>query len=121
MARVFVEQGVGAAQVASVTFVGSPLAGTHRASTGFGSAARQMTPGSPFLKDLRPRPPQPACAHHSVWSHSDAMVVPPNSAQLQGRGEELVLDDAATWGSYRPAVARQISAWLAEAERAAPM
>lgn len=117
VARVFVEQQGGAAQVASVIFVGSPLGGTHRASTGFGRAARQMTPGSPFLAALGPPAPPAGVRYRSVWSHSDAMVVPPGSASLHGQGEELELEDAGHLGLlYRPEVARQIRAWLAQAQ-----
>ncbi|MDY0000630.1 MAG: alpha/beta fold hydrolase [Polyangia bacterium] len=122
VARFFVEQAGGAPKVASVTFIGSPLSGTHRASTGIGPAARQMTPGSQFLKALGPPAPPAGVRYHSVWSHSDALVVPPGSAELLGRGKELVLTDAGHLGIlYREEVASQVQTWLAEAEKGSPL
>jgi len=117
LARTYLElQGHGD-RVASVTFIGSPLAGTRRALPALGSAARQMRLNSDLMRALGdPCPPQ-GVSYHSIWSHSDALVVPAESASLKGAGPELELEDAGHLGLlYRRDVWDQVIAWLREAE-----
>lgn len=94
VARTYIEQQGGDARVRTLVVIASPLAGTHRAVDHWGASSHQMKPGCDFLADLGPPRPPDGVRYHAIWSHSDGMVVPPNSASLHGAGEELELEDA---------------------------
>lgn len=74
----------GASCVSALLTLGSPHAGTERASTGLGECSAQMLPGSEFLQALESdwllAPRLPPCA--SLWSEHDNIVAPNHSSRL---------------------------------------
>lgn len=117
--RTFAEQQGGGAQLRTLVAIGSPLAGTYRASGHWGASSQQMKPGSDFLEELGPPRPPDGVRYHSIWSHSDGMVVPADSGSLQGAGEELELEDAGHLTPLLQArVADAVSRWLDASEAA---
>jgi pimeloyl-ACP methyl ester carboxylesterase len=91
VARYYVALEGGTEAVRNLITIGSPHSGTHTSKFGFGPVSRQMRPGSPTLTRLASVPP-PACPVLSVWSRSDAMVVPAASARLTW-ADEVVFED----------------------------
>jgi triacylglycerol lipase len=115
--RTFIEQQDGDAQIRTLVAIGSPLAGTSRSGGYWGSASKQMQPGSDFLNRLGPPAPPDGVRYHAVWSHSDGMVVPADSGSLHGAGEELELEDAGHLTPLLQArVADAVSKWLDASE-----
>ena len=82
VARTYVQLYGGEEHVDTVVTLGSPHRGTYSAHLGVGPAARQLKPGSAFLRMLeetaRPGPVRWVC----FYSDLDAMVIPSNSAKL---------------------------------------
>ena len=117
VSRYYIERLDGARRVRSLTALGAPLNGTERARVSPGRSCREMTPGSEFLRQLGPPNPPEGVRYHAVWSHADAVIVPAKSASLQGRGEEVVLDDCGHFSLLtRGRVASVVGLWLDEAE-----
>jgi triacylglycerol lipase len=79
--RVFLAQG-GAAAVETAVFVATPHRGTWLAWLGWGDGAREMRPGSRFLRGLGPIPPgvRAVC----IRTPAEFRVVPGSSTLLDG-------------------------------------
>jgi pimeloyl-ACP methyl ester carboxylesterase len=92
----------GAAGVAGLLTVGTPHAGTRLAHWGPGLAARQMRPGSDWLRRLE----QPAAGDAGavpvtcVWSQVDGFVSPAESARRPG-GRSVEVGGAGHFGLLR--------------------
>ena len=73
----------GSARVARLVTIGSPHRGTWLAPWGVGANARQMRPGSEFLRELAARE---AGLHHpdalSIYSMHDDMIAPQDASRL---------------------------------------
>jgi pimeloyl-ACP methyl ester carboxylesterase len=69
--------------VRRVVFTGTPHAGTWVAYLAFGAGARDMRPGSPFLRALAPVLP-PGVEALCIHTPTDARVLPQRSALLAG-------------------------------------
>lgn len=69
-------------RVDTVITLGSPHRGTHAARFGVGPAARQLRPGSVFLRTLEETARPSAVRWISYYSDLDAMIIPANSAKL---------------------------------------
>lgn len=89
LARKYV-QGRGAARVDRCVLLGTPNGGSMLAPLAFSPLARLLVPGSPFLRELA-EAPQPAGVRFSaLYSRHDNLVVPYESARLEGvRNVEL--------------------------------
>ncbi len=75
-------------RVAALVTIGTPHHGTKLARLGVGRDAREMEPGSPWLSALNDHaPPVPT---HSIWSARDEIVVPRDSARLDGARETML-------------------------------
>ena len=74
----------GSARVARLVTIGSPHRGTWLAPWGAGANARQMRPGSEFLRELAARE---AALHHpdalSIYSMHDDMIAPQDASRLE--------------------------------------
>jgi triacylglycerol lipase len=69
-------------RVSRLVTLGTPHQGSALAHLGMGRNARQMTPGSAWLKELEQTPLALACV--SIFSWHDNYVMPQNSALLEG-------------------------------------
>jgi len=74
----------GSARVARLVTIGTPHAGTLLARFASGANARQMQPGSAFLRELcaREEERRPACGVTSIYSPHDNLVVPQATSRL---------------------------------------
>ena len=82
VARTYVQQFDGEDKVDTVITLGSPHRGTYSAHLGMGPAARQLRPGSAFLRGLEESARPSPVRWISYYSDLDAMVVPSSSAKL---------------------------------------
>lgn len=82
VARTYVQTMGGDECVDTVITLGTPHRGTHAARFGAGPAARQMRPGSAFLRTLEETARPTAVRWISYYSDLDAMIVPTSSARL---------------------------------------
>lgn len=82
VARTYVQTMAGDERVDSVVTLGTPHRGTHAARFGAGPAARQLRPGSAFLRTLEETARPTAVRWISYYSDLDAMIVPTSSARL---------------------------------------
>jgi triacylglycerol esterase/lipase EstA (alpha/beta hydrolase family) len=95
VARYYVERLGGAPHVRRVLTIGSPHHGTELARFGaLFPSARAHHPSSSFLQELGSiRAQRPQAAYTSIWSRSDAIIVPPESSAIAPAGEDCVFDD----------------------------
>ena len=92
VARYYIERLSGGRKVAHLITVGTPHAGTRLGRFGLGvPAARDLCGGSVLLTDLGPI--RAGARYVSVWSRSDAVVQPPESASIAPAGSDEVFDD----------------------------
>ena len=75
-------------RVVALITAGTPHHGSKLARLGLGRDARQMEPGSAWLRALNSRPPP--VPTHSIWSARDEFVVPRDSARLDGARETML-------------------------------
>jgi triacylglycerol lipase len=75
-------------RVAALITTGTPHHGSKLARLGLGRDAREMEPGSAWLRALNGRPPP--VPTHSIWSARDEFVVPRDSARLDGARETML-------------------------------
>jgi triacylglycerol lipase len=75
-------------RVAALVTVATPHHGSKLARLGPGRDAREMQPGSAWLRELNSRPPP--VPTHSIWSARDEFVVPRDSARLDGARETVL-------------------------------
>lgn len=79
----------GKARVARLVTLGTPHHGTQLARIGLGHNAREMVPGSPWIRELNAAGPPPVQTL-SVWSARDNYIAPQDSSRLAG-AREVVL------------------------------
>ncbi|HWH31983.1 MAG TPA: alpha/beta fold hydrolase [Egibacteraceae bacterium] len=82
VARTYVQMHGGDEHVDTVVSLGSPHRGTYSAHLGMGPAARQLRPGSAFLRTLESSARPGPVRWISYYSDLDAMVIPASSAKL---------------------------------------
>ncbi|MCC7077799.1 MAG: alpha/beta fold hydrolase [Acidimicrobiia bacterium] len=84
VARYYVQMLGGDDRVLDVVTIGSPHAGTHAANTFsmLGRTARQLSWQSPLVRILNALPPESPVRFTSIWSSSDELVIPAESARL---------------------------------------
>lgn len=82
--RHYVQLGNGDERVHRVIMIGSPHNGTYAASTMkfMGKTARQLGWNSPMFRELNEAEPDGSVRYTSIWSSSDELVVPAESARL---------------------------------------
>jgi triacylglycerol lipase len=81
----------GTAKVAKLVTIGSPHSGSKMTRFGYGQCAHDMMPEGAFLCDL----PDAAALHVpavTIWSYADELVVPVESARLEGAEDRIVPD-----------------------------
>ena len=84
-------QANGAARVDRLLMLAAPTHGTHVARLSSGANARQMRPQSRWLRSLNTQP-LPTIPIRSLWSCGDEILLPPNTAHLEGV-PEIVFED----------------------------
>lgn len=84
-------QGGGEHQARRLVTLGAPLHGTQLAAAAAAldpsacpAACRQLAPGSALLRQLQAQPVPAALPWLSVWTERDEVVVPPDSARIDG-------------------------------------
>lgn len=84
VARYYVQMLGGDDRVLDVVTIGTPHSGTHAASTFsvLGRTARQLGWQSPLVRMLNALPPARPVRFTSIWSSSDELVIPAESARL---------------------------------------
>jgi triacylglycerol lipase len=82
VARTYVQTMAADERVDTVITLGTPHRGTHAARFGAGPAARQLRPGSPFLRILEETARPTAVRWISYYSDLDAMIIPTSSGKL---------------------------------------
>lgn len=80
--RYYLKELAGDGQVRLLITLATPHFGTEKARVGIGVAARQMVPGSEFLKELNQGMIKGARLF-ALWSDFDGMVVPPENAVVK--------------------------------------
>jgi triacylglycerol esterase/lipase EstA (alpha/beta hydrolase family) len=110
IARYYVERLGGARKVNVCVTIGTPHHGSLLSRLALGTNAKQMRPGSEFLRDLNK-------FEHigtetklvSIWSIFDNMTVPPTTSVLGGRAKNISLDYIGHLSMlYSPNVARLV-------------
>lgn len=82
--------------IARYTSIATPHYGTNIAWLGIGEGAKQMRPGSEFLTNLNSgNPIYPNIRYTSMWTKTDEIVVPAESALLRG---SLIMPDISYTG-----------------------
>lgn len=99
VARYYVKFLGGRERVDRLVTISSPHHGTQMAHLSPGPGAREMRPGSEFLKTLNAGEEAPGSVHYtSIWTPLDLMIIPPESSRLEGaRNVEL-------WNPAHPAM-----------------
>jgi triacylglycerol esterase/lipase EstA (alpha/beta hydrolase family) len=92
VARYYVEQLDGAAQVGQLITIGSPHRGTRLARFGLGlvPSAREVAAESQLLAELAP---PDGATYVSLWSRADAVIIPADASSIAPVGEDHVFDD----------------------------
>jgi triacylglycerol lipase len=109
--RYYLQRMGGLERVDRFVTVSTPHRGTILAHLSGRTGARQMRPGSPFLRDLnRDIETLERATFGSVWTPFDLMVLPPNSSRVPV-GEERV-----RWVAAHPLMVLQPTALRAVAE-----
>lgn len=84
ISRSFLQKFGGDQWIDQIVTVASPHYGTYAAYVAPGQGARQMEPGSSYLKELNRKIQWPPVKIHCIWSPHDEFVVPQKHAQLKG-------------------------------------
>ena len=102
----------GAARIARLVTIASPHHGTAVAKMGLGLNARQMSPGSDFLRELEraEAATPPAVEALSIWSPHDNLVSPQDTSRLPWAREHVIpgvahvglLSSPRTFAALRP-------------------
>lgn len=87
VARAYLRQN-GAARVAKLVTLASPHHGTWLARYGLGRNAREMRPGSGWIRALEAS--DPGVPMLSIWTPTDNFVAPQDSSRLAGAREQIV-------------------------------
>jgi len=102
----------GATRVAALLMLGAPTHGTDVARLSCGTNARQMQPQSRWLRNLNSQtlPPIPIC---NIWSRDDEILLPPETARLEGASEIVLEDMGHMVMAFSPRVLQCLEAQLA--------
>ncbi len=92
IARYYIEHLGGAEQVGRLITIGSPHKGSAMGRFGFGPAVRATLPDSEFLHGLGPFNTSNHVTYTSIWSRSDAVIVPAESSAIAPAGVDYVFD-----------------------------
>lgn len=84
ISRSFLQKYGGHQWIDQIITISSPHYGTYAAYLGPGQGARQMEPGSSYLKELNRKINWPPVRIHCIWSPHDEFVIPQKNAQLKG-------------------------------------
>jgi triacylglycerol esterase/lipase EstA (alpha/beta hydrolase family) len=92
VARYYVEQMGGSEHVAKLVTLGSPHRGTRLGRLGLSliPSAREVVAESELLSGLKPID---AVKYTSIWSRTDAVVVPADSSSVEPAGTDCVFED----------------------------
>jgi len=91
VSRYYVQRLGGAERVGRLITISSPHQGTYWAFTGGNAGARQMRPGSEFLRELnRDTEILERVRHASIWTPLDLMIVPAESSRLGSEHRVMV-------------------------------
>lgn len=82
--RYYIQQLKGSNSIDHFISVSTPHYGTYVAWAGIGEAAKQMRPGSDFLKQLNENPLYANIKYTSIWTKTDEIVIPSDNAILRG-------------------------------------
>jgi triacylglycerol esterase/lipase EstA (alpha/beta hydrolase family) len=94
VARYYIERLDGAGRIGRLVTIGAPHKGTAIARLGpLIPSAIESRVDSTFYADLGPLVAREGLAYTSVWSRSDAIVEPPESASVAPVGEDVVFDN----------------------------
>jgi len=101
----------GATRVARLVTLAAPHHGTLAARLGCGRNAREMRPGSEWLRGLnaQPLPPIPIA---SIWSVDDEIVTPPETSRLAGAPETVLTGLGHMAMLFSPTVLARVEAEL---------
>jgi hypothetical protein len=89
--RYYIQNMDGARSIQNYVSIATPHYGTTIAWAGLGEGAKQMRPGSEFLSNLNAgNPIYPNIKYTSIWTKTDELVVPAESALLRG---SIIMDD----------------------------
>lgn len=83
VARYYIEQLNGAKKVHRLITLGSPHNGTKIAVFGIGANARELKPGSEFMRALNSKSLPQEVKYYSIWSTLDNLVLPQDTAELK--------------------------------------
>jgi triacylglycerol esterase/lipase EstA (alpha/beta hydrolase family) len=86
VSRYYIDHMNGAKKVNKLITIGTPHNGTKMAVFGFGANAREMIPGSGFMKALNSTPLSKEVKFYSIWSTMDNLVLPQESSVLPEPG-----------------------------------
>ncbi len=109
----------GSARVAKLITLGTPHHGTQLARIGLGRNAREMTPGSAWIRELAEAEPLPVPAL-SVWSTRDNYVMPQDSSRLAGAREVVLPSLGHLAMAFSPRILEILLNETAEASEPAP-
>jgi triacylglycerol lipase len=83
--RYYIQELNGYKNINNYISIATPHYGTYTAFAGLGEAAKQMRPGSEFLNKLNSGEIiKPGVNYTSIWTKLDEIVIPAESALLQG-------------------------------------
>jgi triacylglycerol lipase len=86
--RYYIQNMDGVGSIDHYVSISTPHYGTYAAWLGIGEAAKQMRPGSEFLKDLnKENPIRGTIKYTSIWTKTDEIVVPSSNSVLHGSTE----------------------------------
>ncbi len=92
VSRYYIKKLMGDKKVSRLITLTSPLAGTYAAYLWLGSCARDMRPGSKFLKELDFRPEEfPRLSQTAIYSALDELMIPHHSAATGNKEIDIFL------------------------------
>lgn len=121
VARAWIARGGGAARAARLVTLASPHHGSLRTRRAPGRAARDMTPGGGWIARLEADEARaPSVPGVSIFSEHDELVVPPQSARLEGARNVALEGFGHLELLLAPAVHRIVAAEIASARNEPP-
>lgn len=117
--RYYIQEMKGAQNIEHYVSISTPHYGTYVSWLGLGEAARQMRPGSDFLKKLNTgNPIYGSIKYTSIWTKTDEIVIPSENAVLNGSrimpavsltGHLLILWSSETYKQIKDSLTDQFS------------